>query len=127
MAPLLWALVGAVTAWGGYKVLKKEPNAIRFVGDLAVKGDEIEVSPAFLSGQLPPEMPKTTTFVIVKVLGGDKDRIQGPIVGWQDLPKTAYPVGSFVVQRKDLYKVTRDGKILGNAVGATVTGEGFCG
>jgi len=125
MAPLaIAALIGA-GLFGGWKLLAPKAT-IRFVGDYAKIGDTIQVAPDFLmtSQQIPWPKGKPL-WVAIEVLGADKDRIQGPIVGYEYLPQIPAKLGSFTVMRSAIFKVIRNGKTVADAPGAsTMTGEG---
>jgi hypothetical protein len=113
MGPIAWALaIGAV--WAGWKLFQSATH--RFVGDYAKTGDEVLVHPQFLASP-PTTLPSGTLWVAIKVLGGDKERVQGPIVGWQqpgtqNTMRIPAAVGSFVVQRNTIFRVIRDGKTI---------------
>lgn len=114
MGPLAIAALALGGLWGSFKLLGEKK---RFVGDYAQTGDEVLVHPSFLSQATLPKLPPGTLWVAIKVQGGDRDRVQGPIVGWQQ-PNTSTTLhipaalGSFVVQRKDIFRVVRDGRAI---------------
>jgi hypothetical protein len=119
--PLI-AWVGlAALGYGGYKAFSGASN--RFPGDAAKVGDDVFVAPSFLSQATLPVLPPGTIYVIITVKGGDSERVQGPITGFGD-QKIPGEVGSFVVQRKDIFKVMRGGKVIAFQPGAKVGAEG---
>lgn len=128
--PLLgWAaLAGA--GWTGYKLFgekttKEVESAIGAgpPGNAAQVGDDVYVSPAFLSQATLPPLPPGTLYVIINVKGADAARLQGPIVGFGD-QKIPSELGSFVVQRTDPFKVVRNGKAIAFQPGAKIGAEG---
>jgi len=116
MGPLLLLSLGAGALWGGYKLFFEKPKA-RFAGDLAQTGDVVSVAPSFLSQATLPQMPPGTISVDVKVLGGDAERVQGPIVAFGDKPTPEF--GTFVVQRNTIFRVKRNGRTVADSPGTT--------
>jgi hypothetical protein len=120
--PLIaWAGIG-LASLAGYKLLGGSSE--RYLGDKAKVGDVVFVAPSFLSQATLPQLPPGTLYVGIKVEGGDRERVQGGIVAFGDqmLPTTG--VGSFVVQRKDIFKIMRDGKVIAFQPGAKIGAEG---
>jgi hypothetical protein len=115
MGPLALAALAGTAAWGGWKLLQKANT--RFVGDVAKVGDEVLVHPQFVPNSAQLKLAPGTLWVAIKVAGVDKERLQGPVVGWQQ-PGTSTTfripaaVGSFVVTRQSVFRVIRDGKTI---------------
>lgn len=116
MGPFAIASLAGLAGWGALKLFKSA--TARFVGDHAKIGDEVLVHPQFLgpnAAQL--KLQPGTLWVAIKVAGADKERLQGPVVGWQ-LPGTSTThripaaLGSWLVERKAVFRVIRDGKTI---------------
>lgn len=118
--PLVPLALAGLAGWAGWKMLG--PGS-RFLGDKAKVGDTVFVAPSFLSQASLPQLPPGTLYVMIKVKGEDKERVQGPIVGFGDQPIPA-ELGTYVVQRKDIFKVMRDGKVIAFGAGAKIGAEG---
>lgn len=116
MGPFALAALAGVAGWGALK-LYKDASA-RFPGDHAKIGDEVLVHPQFIgenASQL--KLQPGTLWVAIKVVGADKERLQGPVVGWHQVGtsntvRVPAALGSWMVERRAVFRVIRDGKTI---------------
>lgn len=129
MLGLLYGAGVALAAYAGYQLFGQKH---RYVGDLAQKGDLVQVSVNNLAqvnkSVSAANFPAGTDTVLIRVDGAQGDVLQGPIVAYgprnKEVQLPTAGIGSFLVHRVIVDKVIRNGK---SATAATGPGAVFHG